>query len=87
MRVQNAKHYFSKFPTIIYSNDRISVLIPTIHDGSSNVLKMLAENLSVLNDILSIFDMKNSTIVSCEFFDDPGDLSGSNPGVGIVEFL
>jgi len=48
---------------------------------------MFSEHLGVLNNVLAVFDVKNSAIKPGEFLDDPGNFRCTNPGVGIRKLL
>jgi len=62
MRIQNAKHYLTQFPVVIYSHNAVCVFGPSIHDWSSYFLQMISECFCVLDNILAVVDMQNSAV-------------------------
>jgi hypothetical protein len=71
MRVQNAKHYFSKFPTVIYTHNRVRVFVSSVHYRSSHILQVLSKHLCVFHNVLPIFYVKYPAVKTCQFFYHP----------------
>lgn len=87
MRVKNEEGYFAQLPAIVNAYNGVSILIPTIHDGTPYVLEMISEHLGVLNYVFAVSNVQDSAVAPTQPLDHPGDLSGTDPAVGIWQFL
>lgn len=87
VRVQNQKLALTQLPRIVQTHDAVGVLSSSVHHRASHPLKMISQNFTVLNDVFTIRDMQNSTVVVGHFLDNPGNFSGTDPFSAVLELL
>lgn len=85
--IEDQEFAFSQLPRIVETNDAVSILSSSIHHWTSHLLKVLSQNLALLNYILSVWNVQYSTVIVGYLLDYPRDLSRSDPLIRIFEFI
>ena len=81
MRVQDQKLTLPQLPIIMHSHNTVSVLTPSVHDGTARCQEVILKLFTLFQDVLAIINMEDLAVyrVGGDRRNNPGYFSGSDP--------